>query len=59
MHWYICRKKFHSLSRCEAHAELRKTFIPEYYRKQPTLEKLLLLQTDDVHTINSICIESY
>ena len=34
-------------------SELRKTFIPEYHRKQPSLEKLfMLLQTDDVHTIN-------
>ena len=32
---------------------IKKTFIPEYHRKQPSLEKLfILLQTDDVHTIN-------
>ena len=47
--------EFHLLFRCEAYAELRTTFISEYHRKQPSLEKLfMLLQTDDVHTINSI-----
>ena len=31
--------EFHLLFRSKAFDKLRKTFIPEYYRKQPSIEK--------------------